>query len=87
MCLIGLADTDATIVPGAWLVKEIAVTAALAYTHEEFDMAMGLIADGRMQLASMHSSTVSLDGLGAALEDLAGGESLEMKVLVDPRLG
>ena len=87
MCLIGLSDTDATIVPGVWLVKEIAVTAALAYTHEEFDMAMGLIADGRVQLAPMHSSTVSLDGLGAALEDLAGGASVEMKVLVDPRLG
>ena len=87
MCLIGLSDTDATIVPGVWLVKEIAVTAALAYTHEEFDMAMGLIADGRVRLAPMHSSTVSLGALGAALEDLAGGASSEMKVLVDPRLG
>lgn len=86
MCLIGLSDTDASIVPGVWLVKEISVTASLAYTHEEFDMAMGMIADGRMQLDPLHSSTVSLVGLGDALADLAGGTSLQTKVLVDPRL-
>lgn len=85
MCLIGLSDTDASIVPAVWLVKEIAVTAALAYTHEEFDMAMGMIADGRVQLDALHSSTVSLAGIGDALADLAEGSSVQTKVLVDPR--
>ncbi len=86
MCLIGLSDTDASITPGVWLVKEITVTASLAYTHEEFDLAMGMIADGRLQLDPLHSSTVSLAGLGDALADLAGGSSAHVKVLVDPRL-
>jgi (R,R)-butanediol dehydrogenase/meso-butanediol dehydrogenase/diacetyl reductase len=84
MCLIGLAEGDAPISPGAWLVKEISVTSSLAYLHEEFEMSMGMIADGRVVVEPLHTSTIGLDGLGAALVDLAGGQSSEMKVLVDP---
>lgn len=84
MCLIGLADSDASIVPAVWLVKEINVTAALAYLREEFEMTMGMMADGRVSVAPLHTATVGLDGLDAALADLAGGASEEMKVLVDP---
>ncbi len=85
MCLIGLAVADAPISPGAWLMKEIAVTAALGYTHEEFEMAMGYVADGRVDLDALHSNTVSLAELDAALADLASGTSTQTKVLVDPR--
>ncbi len=85
MCLIGLAEGDAAITPGTWLVKEIAVTAALAYFHEEFEMAMGMIVDGRVSVDALHSATVGLDGLDAVLADLASGTSEHTKVLVDPR--
>ncbi len=85
MCLIGLADQDASISPGAWLVKEVAVTASLAYFHEEFAMAMGMIADGRVRVEPLHTATVGLSGLDGALADLAGGASEQIKVLVDPR--
>jgi (R,R)-butanediol dehydrogenase / meso-butanediol dehydrogenase / diacetyl reductase len=86
MCLIGLADMDAAINPSSWLIKEISVTSSLAYFHEEFEMSMAMMADGRVVVEQMHTSTVSLDGLPAALEDLASGQSLQTKVLVDPRL-
>ncbi len=86
MCLIGLAEEDAPISPGAWLVKEISVTSSLAYLHEEFEMAMGMIADGRVVVEPLHSSTVGLADLGSALADLASGSSDQVKVLVDPRL-
>lgn len=86
MCLIGLADENASIVPATWLIKEIAVTSALAYTNEEFDMAMGMIADGRFRTEPLHSSTIGLSDLDAALADLASGSSTQTKVLVDPRL-
>ena len=85
VCMIGLSDTPATIVPGVWLVKEISLTSALAYTHEEFDLAMSMIADGRVKLAPMHSQTVGLSGLAEALVVLAGGASTQTKILVDPR--
>jgi (R,R)-butanediol dehydrogenase/meso-butanediol dehydrogenase/diacetyl reductase len=84
MCLIGLADSDASISPGAWLIKEISVTSSLAYLHEEFEMAMGMMADGRVRVDPLHTATVELDGLDAALADLASGTSEHTKVLVDP---
>ena len=73
MCLIGLASDVATIDPRIWLVKEIAVQAALAYTHEEFDIAMGMVADGRVNVDAMHTSTVGLEGLNDALQGLSSG--------------
>jgi (R,R)-butanediol dehydrogenase/meso-butanediol dehydrogenase/diacetyl reductase len=84
MCLIGLADSDAPISPSAWLIKEISVTSSLAYFHEEFEMSMGMIADGRVVVEPLHTSTTSLAGLGAMLADLAGGSSDQTKVLVNP---
>jgi (R,R)-butanediol dehydrogenase/meso-butanediol dehydrogenase/diacetyl reductase len=85
MCLIGLADGEASISPAAWLIKEIGVTSSLAYFHEEFEMVMAMIADGRVDLEPLHTGTVDLDGLSAALADLATGRSVQTKVLVDPR--
>jgi (R,R)-butanediol dehydrogenase/meso-butanediol dehydrogenase/diacetyl reductase len=85
LCLIGLADQPAPIETGSWLVKEIAVTSALAYTRDEFEMSMSMIADGRFRTEPMHTSTVGLDDLDAALADLASGSSVQTKVLVDPR--
>ena len=84
MCLIGFTTQPATIVPAMWLVKEITVSASLAYNYDDFERTMGMIADGRVQLDPMHSSTVGLDGLDAALADLASGSSAETKVLVRP---
>lgn len=84
MCLIGLAEGDAPISPGTWLVKEISVTSSLAYFHEEFEMSMGMIADGRVAVEPLHTSTASLEGLAAVLADLASGSSDQTKVLVNP---
>ena len=84
MCLIGLPIGEATISPGVWLVKEVQFSAALAYTHDDFERCMGMIADGRMQLDPMHSSTVTVADLNSAIADLASGTSAETKVLVSP---
>ncbi len=84
MCLIGLAESDASISPSAWLIKEIRVSAALAYFHEEFEMVMGMMADGRVDVDPLHTGTVGLDGLSNALADLGSGASSHTKILVDP---
>jgi (R,R)-butanediol dehydrogenase/meso-butanediol dehydrogenase/diacetyl reductase len=83
--MIGLPDENASINPSSWLIKEITITSSLAYFREEFEMAMAMIADGRVDVDRLHTSTVSLDQLDVALADLAGGRSSETKVLVDPR--
>lgn len=85
LCMIGFPDTNAEITPAVWLVKELRTVAALAYTHDDFDLAMGMIADGRVKLDPMHTLTIGLDGFEAAIADLATGASSQMKVLVDPR--
>lgn len=85
--LIGLANGLATINPAAWLVKEVSLQAALAYSYEDFEMAMHMIADGRVDLDAMHSRTIGLAELGAAFDDLGSGRGNDLKVLVDPNLG
>ena len=85
VCLIGFPIGAATIQPGLWLVNEVKVSAALAYTHDDFDRCMGMIADGRIRLDPLHSATVGLDRLDAAIAELASGTSAQTKVLVDPR--
>lgn len=85
VCIIGLAGGEATISPTRWLIKEVTVTGALAYLHDEFATVMGMIADGRVQVAPMHDHTIGLADLDTMLEQLASGNAAHTKVLVDPR--
>jgi (R,R)-butanediol dehydrogenase/meso-butanediol dehydrogenase/diacetyl reductase len=81
--LVGLASTPATIVPGAWLVKEVTMTASLGYTNEEFDITQSLAAEGKLRLAPLVTQTVGLDGLDDALSQLMM-PSGQIKIVVDP---
>lgn len=85
VCLIGLASGDVSITPTSWLIKEVKVTAALAYLRDEFETVMGLVADGRVALEPMHDHTIGLEDLATTLDDLAEGRSAHTKILVDPR--
>ena len=84
--LVGLTHLPATIIPALWMINEISFQAALGYTHEEFDMAMGLIADGRVRVEPLHTLTVGLDGFDGVMAELASETTSHSKVLVDPRL-
>ena len=85
MCLVGIADGPVSVTPREWIAREVTVVSALAYLHEEFQIAMELIADGHVQVQQVHSSTVGLADLPAVIERLAGGSG-ETKILVDPTL-
>ena len=85
MVLVGVASGTATIVPAMWVVKELKVEAAIAYTHDDFDLTIDLIADGRLPVKPLHDQTTDLAGIGAVFEELAAGGSQRTKVLVDPR--
>jgi (R,R)-butanediol dehydrogenase/meso-butanediol dehydrogenase/diacetyl reductase len=84
VCLIGLADGTISVDPAAWLRKEITLTTALAYLHDEFEQAMDLLADGQVRVDTLHTSTTQIDGLAATLEEFARGGTSQMKVLVNP---
>lgn len=83
--LVGVANHAAEIQPAEWLIKEVRLTSSLAYQREEFEVAQGLVADGRIRCAPLHTSTVSLEQLPSAFASLATAPE-EIKVLVDPRL-
>ena len=83
--LVGLPNLPAEINAGAWLMKEVRLTASLAYLHEEFELAKGLVTDGRIRCAPLHTDTVALDGLAGAFAKLADHPT-EIKILLDPRL-
>ncbi len=82
--LVGLATAPAEIAPGSWLAKEVRLVSSLGYLREEFDVAMQLVADGRLGLEPLHTGTVGLTDLEAAFHRLLEGGD-EVKVLVDPR--
>ena len=83
--LVGVPNRPAQIQAAEWLIKEVRLTTSLAYLREEFEIAQGLVADGRIRCAALHTSTVSLHQLGDAFARLADAPQ-EVKVLVDPRL-
>ncbi len=84
VALVGLASVPASISPMNWLAREVSMIASLGYLHDEFDYTMQLIADGRLRVAPLHTSTVGLDGLDLAFRGLLSGGG-DVKVLVDPR--
>ncbi len=84
--LVGLSTVPAEIAPGSWLAREVRLVASLGYLHDEFDVAMQLVVDGRLRLQPLHTATVGLDEIEPAFQRLlAGGGAV--KILVDPNAG
>ncbi len=81
---VGVASSPVTINPTLWLIKEVTVSVSLAHTYEEFHITIGLLRDGRLRARPLHSKTISLAELPAALTALAAGDGDLCKVLVDP---
>ncbi len=82
--LVGVPNRAAEIDGAFWLMQEIRLTSSLAYVHEEFDIAQGLVRDGRIRCAPLHTDTASLADIQGAFERLARAPS-EVKILVNPK--
>ena len=82
--LVGVATGAAQIDPSSWLVKEVNLVSSIAYLHEDFEICKALVADQRLLMDPLHTSTVGLDGLEYAFTQLAD-DPREVKILVDPR--
>ncbi|MDA1075633.1 MAG: zinc-binding dehydrogenase, partial [Proteobacteria bacterium] len=83
--LVGVPDRAAEIEAAGWLVKEVNLSASIAYLHEEFQISQDLVCDGRIDCQTLHTATVGLAGLSAAFDRLAS-EPQQVKILVDPSL-
>jgi (R,R)-butanediol dehydrogenase/meso-butanediol dehydrogenase/diacetyl reductase len=85
--VVGVAPAPVTIDPELWLIREVTVRISLAHNYEEFAITIGLIRDGRLRLAPLHSKTVKLNDLAATMSALATAGADLCKVLVDPSAG
>ncbi|MFC5678386.1 zinc-dependent alcohol dehydrogenase [Aeromicrobium endophyticum] len=84
LSLLGFPMTDSTVSYGDWQVRELTVIGSLAYTHDDFVGAMRSLADGSVQVDSLHTATIGLDGLAAMMDELDSGRTSQAKVLLDP---
>lgn len=82
--LLSYIGQPATIQPSSWMAREVTVVGAMAFSHDDVRRVMALMADGRVRVLPLHTGTIGLDGLPAALADLASGATRHVKVLVDP---
>lgn len=72
-------------VPTALIVtKELKVFGAIAYTYEEFNDVINMLANKEISLKEFITDTVSLEGVNEAFERLISGKSKDIKILVDP---
>ena len=85
LSLLGFPMSDSTVSYGDWQVRELTVIGSLAYTHADFLGAMRAIADGSVQVESLHTGTVGLSELATLMDELDSGTTTHAKVLVDPR--
>jgi (R,R)-butanediol dehydrogenase/meso-butanediol dehydrogenase/diacetyl reductase len=83
--LVGVPNAPSSINAAGWLIREIRLTTSLGYLREEFELTQALVADGRLQLDPLHTSTVSLADTADAFSRLASSPE-EVKILVDPRI-
>ncbi len=69
--------------PMLGIIKELNVQYVLGYTPEEFAASLRLIAEGKVEAASLVSASVGIDGVAQAFTDLANPER-HTKIIVEP---
>lgn len=86
LVLVGAGIEPPRFDPNRILLNELTITGAFCYDHDGIDAALALLAEGVLPLdVLLEPDDIGLDGLGAALSGLAGGE-IAGKVLVAPSL-
>jgi threonine dehydrogenase-like Zn-dependent dehydrogenase len=69
--------------PMLGIMKELNVQYVIAYTPEEFAYSLGLIAEGKVDAASLVTASVGIDGVAQAFSDLANPER-HTKIIIEP---
>jgi threonine dehydrogenase-like Zn-dependent dehydrogenase len=69
--------------PMLGIMKELNVQYVLAYTLDEFTLSLRLIAEGKVDAASLVTGSVGIDGVAQAFADLANPEA-HTKIIVEP---
>ena len=77
---VGVCEQPDAIMPFMGLIKELQIQFAIAYTRDDFDTCLAMLAEGRIDVSPMVTDIVSLEQLPGAFEDLRS-PSHQCKVL------
>ena len=67
---VGVCEKPDSIMPFFGLVKELQIQFAIAYTRDDFDTSVAMLAEGRIDVAAMITDIVGIDELPEAFEAL-----------------
>ena len=81
--VVGVCMEPDTIEPMFGIVKELNLQFVLGYTPQEFALSLQLLADGKVDAASLITAKVGLDGVKGAFAELGNPEQ-HTKILVEP---
>jgi threonine dehydrogenase-like Zn-dependent dehydrogenase len=81
--VVGVCMETDRIEPMLGIMKELNVQYVLGYTPAEFASSLGLLADGKVDAASLITAKVGIDGVAKAFDDLANPEQ-HTKIIVEP---
>ncbi len=81
--VVGVCRQEDTILPRVAIRKELSLRFVLGYDRREFEMVLGMLADGRIQAGHLITGVIGLDALPAMFESLRH-PGPHAKVLIDP---
>ncbi len=83
--LVGVALAPITVPTVSAVMSEITIKGAIAYTKEEFQTCIDLMANKQIDVMKFMSKIVSLEEVQASFEELTCGTSDSIKILIDPK--
>lgn len=82
--LVGVSATPINIPMVVGVMKEVNIKGAIAYTIEEFESCIKMIADKRINVTKYIDDTISLDKAQGAFERLTNGRDSAVKIIFKP---
>lgn len=82
--LVGVASDKVPTYTVMGVMKELVIQGAIAYTYNEFNSCVKLIADKKIDVTKFIDDVVSLEEVQHAYERLTSGTDSAVKILVDP---
>ena len=82
--LVGVSLGTVTIPTAVAVMRELTIQGSIAYTKEEFQTCIDLMAGKKIEVLKFVDDIVGLDGVQKAYERLTSGDDDAVKILVDP---
>lgn len=82
--IVGIATSPSSIYGAALVSKELHICGSLAYTHEDFLTAIDLLQTGSIPEKSLITTVAPMEQAERWFEDLASGNTRQLKVLLHP---